>query len=46
MQHPDQKKIFAFFAAFNCLDFYIRWIQHVLVFLHFSCCYVALYIAV
>ena len=25
---------FAFFAGFNCLDFYIRWIQHVLVFLH------------
>ena len=24
---------FSFFAGFNCLDFYIRWIQHVSVFL-------------
>ena len=23
---------FSFFAGFNCLDFYIRWIQHVLAF--------------
>ena len=26
---------FSFFAGFNCLDFYIRGIQHVLVFLQF-----------
>ena len=25
---------FSFFPGFNCFDFYIRWIQHVLVFLH------------
>ena len=37
--------LFSFFPGFNCLDFYIRWIQHVLVFLHsflllcgFVCC--------
>ena len=37
---------FSFFDGFNCLDFNIRWIQHVLVFLQFSCCYVALFVAV
>ena len=38
---------FSFFAGFNCLDFYIRWIQHVVhFFLHFCCCYVALVAAV
>ena len=35
-----------FFAGFNCLDFYTRWIQHVVdPFLHFCCCYVALFAA-
>ena len=26
--------LFFFFAGFNCFDFYIRWVQHVLVFWH------------
>ena len=37
---------FFFRAGFNCLGFYTRWIQHVVdFFLHFCCCYVALFAA-